>query len=113
MNDIMPATSGNPNPTALAARTPSRFTDLDRPTLELENSGRERYRPSAEELARRELALQRLIEHAAERHLSPEEYMRAGGRSTEMHQLLDLDADSACPLDGACLYPYLTAGGRS
>ncbi|MFD8144770.1 hypothetical protein [Streptomyces sp. NPDC059708] len=38
---------------------------------------------------------------------------RAGELAEQRHQFLDLDADSVCPMAGACRYPYLTAGGAS
>jgi hypothetical protein len=38
---------------------------------------------------------------------------REGLLAEQRHQLLDLDADSTCPFEGACRYPYLTAGGQS
>lgn len=38
---------------------------------------------------------------------------RAGLLAEQRHQLLDLDADSTCPITGATLYPYLRAGGQS
>lgn len=38
---------------------------------------------------------------------------RAGLLAEQRHQLLDLDADSTCPIEGACRYPYLTLGGQS
>ncbi len=37
----------------------------------------------------------------------------AGLLAEQRHQLLDLDIDSTCPFEGACRYPYLTAGGQS
>jgi hypothetical protein len=33
---------------------------------------------------------------------------REGLLAEQRHQLLDLDADSTCPFEGACRYPYLT-----
>lgn len=39
--------------------------------------------------------------------------MRAGQLLEQRHQLLDLDADSTCPIEGACRYPYLSLGGQS
>ncbi|WP_411102508.1 hypothetical protein [Streptomyces sp. cmx-4-9] len=38
---------------------------------------------------------------------------RAGLLAEQRHQLLDLDADSTCPIEGASRYPYLRAGGQS
>lgn len=38
---------------------------------------------------------------------------REGLLAEQRHQLLDLDADSTCPMPGACRYPYLTLGGQS
>lgn len=37
----------------------------------------------------------------------------AGELAEQRHALLDLDADSVCPLAGAAPYPYLNAGGLS
>lgn len=34
----------------------------------------------------------------------------AGELAEQRHQLLDLDADSKCPFDGASPYPYLPGG---
>ncbi|MBT2477584.1 hypothetical protein [Streptomyces sp. ISL-94] len=93
--------------------TPSRITDLDRPTVELENTPPRRYQPSVAELARQAAAAEHLRQVAAKAGVSPEEYAKAGGHTTDMHWLLDLDADSTCPIDGACLYPYLHTGGQS
>jgi hypothetical protein len=39
--------------------------------------------------------------------------LHAGELAEQRHQLLDLDADSTCPLAGACRYPYLTLGGSA
>jgi hypothetical protein len=71
------------------------------------------YIPSPEELTRRAAAAEHLAQLAAAAGLSPEEYAKTWGRATERHQFLDLDADSVCPLEGACRYPYLNAGGQS
>ncbi|MFF5778108.1 hypothetical protein ACFY7Y_14305 [Streptomyces virginiae] len=38
---------------------------------------------------------------------------REGLLAEQRHQLLDLDADSTCPFEGACRYPYPTPGGQS
>ncbi|MGW9371128.1 hypothetical protein ACWGVR_14095 [Streptomyces xanthophaeus] len=38
---------------------------------------------------------------------------RAGELLEQRHQLLDLDADSTCPLEGASYCPYLRTGGQS
>lgn len=38
---------------------------------------------------------------------------REGLLAEQRHQLFDLDADSSCPFEGACRYPYLNAGGQS
>lgn len=38
---------------------------------------------------------------------------REGLLAEQRHQLLDLDADSSCPIEGACRYPYLSLGGQS
>lgn len=38
---------------------------------------------------------------------------KAGELLEQRHQLLDLDADSTCPFEGACRYPYLKPGGQS
>ncbi|MFD6180122.1 hypothetical protein [Streptomyces goshikiensis] len=71
-----------------------------------------RYTPSAQELARLAAANERLIQRAAGRGLSPEEYAEAGVHATDEHWLRDLDDDAACPFEGACRYPYLNAGGQ-
>jgi hypothetical protein len=98
--------------------TPRPVTDVDRPLVELEAAARKSqprppYTPSPEELARRAVAADRLAQEAAEKGLSAEQYAKTGGHATDVHWLSDLDADSTCPLDGACRYPYLTAGGQS
>jgi hypothetical protein len=97
--------------------TPRRIADLDRPRVELESAGRTSprtpYTPSQQELARRAAAAERLAQEAAEKGLSAEEYAKTGGHATDVHWLSDLDADSVCPLEGACRYPYLNAGGQS
>lgn len=72
-----------------------------------------KYTPSAAELARQATAAEHLRQVAAKQGLSPEEYVKTWGHATEEHWLLDLDADSTCPFEGACRYPYLTAGGTS
>jgi hypothetical protein len=72
-----------------------------------------RYTPSAQEVARQAAAAEHLAQSAAQRGLSPEAYAKAGGKATQKHWLRDLDADSTCPFEGACRYPYLTAGGQS
>lgn len=38
---------------------------------------------------------------------------KAGQLLEQKHQFLDLDADSSCPIEGACRYPYLSLGGQS
>lgn len=38
---------------------------------------------------------------------------KAGELLEQRHQLLDLDADSTCPFEGASRYPYLRTGGQS
>jgi len=80
--------------------------ELPRPTIH-------RYTPSPEELARQAAAAERLAQSAAQRGLSPDDYAKAGSKATQKHWLRDLDADSACPFEGACCYPYLRAGGQS
>lgn len=39
--------------------------------------------------------------------------LREGLLAEQRHQLYDLDADSCCPIEGACSYPYLRTGGQS
>lgn len=102
----------------MSAPTPRTIADLDRPLPELvaairASQPRPPYTPSPEELARRAAAAEHLVQLAAEAGLSPEEYAKAGGHATDEHWLRDLDADSSCPFEGACRYPYLTAGGQS
>jgi hypothetical protein len=60
------------------------------------------------EIARLDAGLQMV---AAKREAA--DRMRAGELAEQRHQLLDLDADSKCPLAGACRYPYLTLGGSA
>jgi cytochrome c5 len=72
-----------------------------------------RYTPSAQEMARQAAAAEHLAQVAAGLGLSPEEYAKSGGKAERRHDVLDLDADSTCPFEGACRYPYLTAGGQS
>ncbi|MFC5883322.1 hypothetical protein, partial [Streptomyces virginiae] len=45
-------------------------------------------------------------------HVTPITQKRAGALLEQRHQFLDLDADSSCPFEGACRYPYLTLGGQ-
>lgn len=45
--------------------------------------------------------------------MTADEYRRAGLLAEQAHALLDLDADSSCPIEGACRYPYLSLGGQS
>lgn len=80
--------------------------ELTRPTVR-------RYTPSAQELARQAAAAEHLAQSAAQRGLSPDDYAKAGSKATQKHWLRDLDADSACPFEGACRYPCLPAGGAS
>ena len=102
----------------MTAPTPRTIADLDRPLPELvaairASQPRTPYTPSPEELARQAAAAEHLAQMAAEAELSPEEYAKAGVHATEEHWLLDLDADSTCPIEGACRYPYLSLGGQS
>ncbi|MFE2140254.1 hypothetical protein ACFXA3_00545 [Streptomyces sp. NPDC059456] len=72
-----------------------------------------RYTPSPEELARQAAAAEHLAQMAASAGMTPEEYAKSGGKADRRHDVLDLDADSSCPFEGACRYPYLTLGGQS
>ncbi|KOU17062.1 hypothetical protein [Streptomyces sp. WM6349] len=92
MADTFPVSTDSP---ALAALAPSR-----------------RYTPSPEELARQAAAAEHLAQVAAKAGLTPEDILRAGTEAERRHEVLDLDADSTCPFEGACRYPYLTLGGQ-
>ncbi|MFK0045460.1 hypothetical protein ACIQU4_15305 [Streptomyces sp. NPDC090741] len=102
----------------MSTPTPRTIADLDRPLPELvaaigASQPRPRYTPSPQELARLAAAAEHLAQVAAGLGLTPEEYAKSGGKAERRHDVLDLDADSSCPFEGACSYPYLTAGGQS
>jgi hypothetical protein len=63
--------------------------------------------------ARRLWAERNLRIAAREAGMTADEYRKAGLLAEQQHQLVDLDADASCPFEGACRYPYLTAGGTS
>lgn len=71
-----------------------------------------RYTPSVQELARQAAAAEHLAQLAAEQGLTPEDVLKAGTEAERRHEVLDLDADSACPIEGAARYPYLRTGGQ-
>jgi hypothetical protein len=102
----------------MSAPTHRRIADLDRPLAELGSADRNPqprppYTPSAKELARQAAAAEHLAQVAAKAGLTPEDVLKAGTEAERRHEVLDLDADAACPFEGACRYPYLTAGGPS
>lgn len=108
MADTLPVDTGS---AAVAGLNPIARLDVSLPQLVAEL--RTPYTPSPEELARQAAAAAHLAQVAAEAGLTPEEYAKAGVHATEEHWLLDLDADSVCPIEGACRYPYLSLGGQS
>lgn len=102
----------------MSTPTPRTIADLDRPLPELvaairASQPRPPYTPSPEELARQAAAAEHLAQVAAEAGLTPEDVLKAGTEAERRHEVLDLDADSTCPIEGACRYPYLTSGGQS
>ncbi|WP_412078974.1 hypothetical protein ACLF6K_37155 [Streptomyces xanthophaeus] len=86
---------------------------LDVPLPQLVAELRKPYRPSPQELARQAAAAEHLAQVAAKAGLTPEDVLKAGAEAERRHVVLDLDADSACPFEGASRYPYLRTGGQS
>lgn len=102
----------------MTAPTPRTIADLDRSLPELvaairASQPRPPYTPSPQELARQAIAAEHLAQVAAAKGLTPEEYAKTGGKAERRHEVLDLDVDSTCPIEGACRYPYLSLGGQS
>jgi hypothetical protein len=100
--------------------TPRRIADVDRPLVELEavarTSTRPPYSPSREELARQAAAAEHLDRMATRLGLSPEEYIRLGGRAIEGHLLHDADPDAVTrPFPDLCkgVSARLIDGGQS
>lgn len=89
MADTFPVSTDSP---ALAALTPA---------------------PAVESEARRLWAERNLRIAAREAGMTADEYRKAGQLAEQAHAFLDLDADSSCPIEGACRYPYLSLGGQS
>jgi len=97
-SSVLPVDGTSP---ALAELPPAGIARLDVPAAEVEAE------------ARRIWAERNLRVAALNAGMTADEYRKAGLLAEQHHQFLDLDADSSCPFEGACRYPYLSLGGQS
>ncbi|MFB6805401.1 hypothetical protein [Streptomyces sp. NPDC056387] len=115
MTDLMPIDSSSPAITELSPATSTRLI-AERAAAEAGSSAAmfaaaDRF-ANAGDMEGRAVASW-LMDMAVAAHALEAARTRDGLLAEQRHQLLDLDADSTCPFEGACRYPYLSLGGQS